>query len=135
MILGAWKQYREQIFNPLIKIGNNCHFGEFNHITAINKVIIGDGLLTARDVFIGDNSHGGLSEELRDIPPVQRPLESKGDIIIGKNVWLCDKVSILPGVIIGDNVIIGANSVVTRDIPSNSIAVGVPAKVVKQLPE
>lgn len=48
-------------------------------------------------------------------------LESKGEVVIGNNVWLGDKVTILAGVHIGDNVIIGANSVVTKDVPCESV--------------
>ena len=82
---------------------------------------------------IGDNAHGGLSWEESMIPPIRRQLVSKGEIKIGENVWICDKVTILGGVTIGDNVIIGADSIVTHDIPSNSIAAGIPAKIIKQL--
>lgn len=132
-IFGCWEKYGEQRFTPSIIIGNHCSIGEYNHITACNKITIGDGLLTGRFVYIGDNAHGGLSWEESDIPPVLRNLTSKGEIIIGQNVWIGDKVTILAGVTIGDNVIIGANSVVTHDIPNNCVAVGMPAKVVKRL--
>lgn len=57
-------------------------------------------------------------------------LPSHGKVKIGNNVWLGENVTILKGVTIGDNVIIGIGSIVTKDIPSNSVAVGVPAKVV-----
>ena len=56
---------------------------------------------------------------------------TKGEIIIGNNVWLGDNVCVLPGVTIGDNVIVGANSVVTKDIETNTVAAGVPAKEIK----
>lgn len=132
-LLGCWEKYGEQCFTPSLTIGNNCSIGEYNHITACNKITIGDGLLTGRYVYIGDNSHGGLSKEESSIPPVQRELKSKGEIVIGRNVWIGDKVTILGGVHIGDNVIIGAGSVVTHDIPSNCIAAGMPACVVKNI--
>ena len=132
-ILGCWEKYGDQQFSPSIIIGNHCSIGEYNHITAINKITIGDGLLTGRFVYIGDNAHGGLSWKEAEIPPVRRHLTSKGEIIIGRNVWIGDKVTILGGVTIGDNVIVGANSVVTHDIPNNCVAVGMPAKVVRQL--
>ena len=133
IVLGCWKQYGEQHFSPSIAIGNNCNIGEYNHITACNKITIGDGLLTGRFVYIGDNAHGGLSWEEAETPPIKRRLASKGEIKIGRNVWIGDKVTILGGVTIGDNVIVGANSVVTRDIPNNCVAVGMPAIVVRQL--
>ena len=141
-ILGCWEQYSaieddvcevEQRFEPEIVIGDNCLIGEYTQITAINKITIGDGLLTGRYVYIGDNSHGGLSFEEAVIPPVRRRLTSKGEIVIGDNVWIGDKVTILGGVKIGSNVIIGANTVVTHDIQSNCMAAGAPAKIVKSL--
>ena len=132
-IFGCWEKYDEQRFTPSIIIGNHCSIGEYNHITACNKITIGDGLLTGRYVYIGDNAHGGLSWEEAEIPPAQRHLTSKGEIKIGRNVWIGDKVSIFGGVTIGDNVIIGASSIVTHDIPSNSIVAGAPARIVKEL--
>lgn len=132
-ILGCWEKYGEQQFSPSITIGNHCSIGEYNHITACNKITIGDGLLTGRYVYIGDNAHGGLSWEEANIPPARRHLKSKGEIVIGRNVWIGDKVSIFGGVTIGDNVILGANSIVTHDIPSNCMAAGVPAKIVNEL--
>ena len=133
-ILGAWERYgQDEHYEPEIIIGDNCSIGEFCHITAINKITIGDGVLTGRFVYIGDNAHGGLSLEEADTPPARRHLTSKGEIKIGRNVWIGDKVSIFGGVTIGDNVIIGTGSIVTHDIPSNSMAAGAPAKVVKMV--
>lgn len=132
-VLGCWIEYGKQHFSPPITIGNHCNIGEYNHITSCNKITIGDGLLTGRFVYIGDNSHGGLSWEEAAIPPARRALKSKGEIKIGNNVWIGDKVTILGGVTIGDNVIIGANSVVTHNVPSNCVAVGNPAKIIKRL--
>ena len=134
-ILGCWSVYGGQIFNPSISIGNHCSIGEYNHITACNKITIGDGLLTGRFVYIGDNAHGGLTWEEASIPPVRRALKSKGEIRIGNNVWIGDKVTILGGVTIGDNVIIGSNSVVTKSVGSNCMIAGAPAKVIKKLTE
>jgi len=136
-ILGCWEKYESlegiDHYDPEIIIGNHCSIGEYCHITAINKVTIGDGLLTGRFVYIGDNAHGRLSCEEAFISPTQRKLISKGEIKIGRNVWIGDKVSIFGGVTIGDNVIIGAGSIVTHDIPGNCMAAGMPAKIVKQL--
>lgn len=141
-ILGCWESYKthnaegklfEQHFAPEIIIGNDCSIGEYCHITAINRITIGDGLLTGRYVYIGDNAHGGLSWEEANIRPAKRRLRSKGEIRIGRKVWIGDKATILEGVTIGDNVIIGANSVVAHDIPSNCMAAGIPAKVLKKL--
>lgn len=115
-----------------ISIGNHCMIGADCHITAINSIVIGDGLLTGKSVLISDNAHGNPSEkELLTILPNKRPLFSKGGIFIGNNVWIGEKAAIMGGVKIGDGAIIGANAVVTHDVPPYSIAVGCPAKVVK----
>lgn len=132
-VLGCYRYYGEDIYEPEIVIGDNCIIGEFFHLSAIKRIIIGNGLLTGRFVYIGDNAHGGLSFEEALLPPFKRRLQFKGDVIIGNNVWIGDRVSVLGGVTIGDNVIIGAGSIVTKSIPSNCLAVGVPAKVIKSL--
>ena len=132
-ILGCWEKYGYQNFTPSITIGDNCSIGEYNHITASDKITIGDGLLTGRFVYIGDNSHGGLSIEESLVPPAERKLKSKGEIVIGRNVWIGDKSTILGGVTIGDNAIVAANSVVTKDVPSNCMVAGVPAEIIKRL--
>lgn len=136
LFLTAWDSYlyceKPQLFNPEIKIGKNCHFGAFNHITAINYIQIGDGCLTGKWVTITDNSHG--STEISDllIEPIMRPLFSKGPVIIGRNVWIGDKATILPNVRIGDGSVIAANAVVTKDVPAFCVAVGNPALIIKK---
>lgn len=117
---------------PELTIGNGCVFGEYNHITAVNRIIIGENLLTGRFVLITDNSHGSFAKEELYIHPSSRQIFSKGEVIIGNNVWLGDKVSILPGVHIGDGCVIGANSVVTHDIPPYCMAAGIPAVVIRR---
>lgn len=132
-VLGCWNNYLDETFNPEIIIGSHCCFGEYCHISSFYRVTIGDGLLTGRFVYIGDNAHGGLSWEESAIPPIKRKMSSKGEIRIGNNVWIGDKVTILGGVTIGNNVIIGANTVVTNDIPSNTIVAGSKCRVLKSL--
>lgn len=132
-VLGCRQTYGHKKFKPSIEIGNNCDFGEYNHISSINRVVIGDGFLSGRFILISDNSHGSNSLQESHLPPAKRELFSKGEIIIGKNVWLGDQVVVLANVHIGDNVIVAANSVVTKDIPSNCVAAGIPAKVIKEM--
>lgn len=122
-----------QTFSPEITIGESCYFGAYNHITCINKIQIGNNCLTGKWVTITDNNHGELSSNDIDINPIQRKLTSKGPVIIGNNVWIGDKATILSGVTIGDGTIVAANSVVTKDVPAYSIAAGNPAKVIKNL--
>ena len=129
--LTAWDSYGSQRFAPSIKIGNNCHFGAYNHITSINKIEIGDGCLTGKWVTITDNSHGTTSVEDLTIAPIERELYSKGPVVVGKNVWIGDKATILPGITIGEGSVIGANAVVTKDVPPYSVVAGNPARIIK----
>ena len=115
-----------------IVIGSGCSIGDFNHISAINRIVIGNNLLTGKWVSIIDNSHGLSDYDNLKLPPLERNVTSKGPIVIGDNVWIGDKVSILPGVNIGDGAVIGANSVVTKDVPPYTIVAGVPAQIKKQ---
>jgi len=131
--LRTFNSWGGQKMHPRISIGNNVCIESDCHISAINEVIIEDDVLMASFVYISDHSHGEMSVEMIGIPPIKRPLYSKGPIRICKNVWLGEKVTVLPGVIIGEGSVIGANSVVTHDIPAFSIAAGAPARVIRTL--
>lgn len=117
---------------PSIIIGNQVTFTDYCYISCMNQVWIGDGTLLGQNTFICDNYHGQSTREEMDIPPCKRKLFSKGKVLIGKNVWVGKNSCIMPGVKIGDGVVIGANAVVTHDIPAYSVAAGVPAKVIRQ---
>jgi acetyltransferase-like isoleucine patch superfamily enzyme len=133
--LTATDSYYSNQYTPLLYIGDDCQFGDDSHITTINSIRIGNNLLTGSNVLITDNAHGTSELGVLDTNPLLRPLYSKGEVIIGNNVWIGNNVCVLPGVTIGDGVIIAANSVVTKDIPAYSVAAGVPAVVVKQISE
>jgi acetyltransferase-like isoleucine patch superfamily enzyme len=130
-VLTAWDKYGSDSFMPQIIIGNNVSIGDDSHITSINKIEIGNNVLTGKKVTITDNAHGKSVLESLLVPPIDRALHSSGPVIIEDNVWIGDKVSILSNTRIGKNSIIGANAVVTKNIPPNSLAVGNPAKVIK----
>lgn len=130
-ILSAWDAYMGDKFTPCLRIGSRCHFGEYNHITTINRITIGNNLLTGRWVTISDNNHGQTDKETLQFPPVERRLYSMGNVVIGDNVWIGDKATILSGVTIGDGAVIGANSVVTKDVPEYSVVAGNPAKIIR----
>lgn len=110
-----------------IRIGRRF-FANFN-FTVLDEapVTIGD------DCFIGPNV--SIYTACHSTDPVERNTRQEWaePVTIGNNVWIGGSVTIIPGVSIGDNVTIGAGSVVTRNIPSNSIAVGNPAKVIKKV--
>lgn len=119
--------------HEIISIGKHCNFGAFNHISASNKIEIGDGLLTGKWVSIIDDSHGDTTLESLMKMPMDRPIVSKGPITIGKNVWIGDKATVLPGVTIGEGAIVAANAVVTKDVPAYSVVGGNPAQIIKRL--
>lgn len=120
---------------PVLVIGKDVQLNDSVHIGAVELVEIGDHTLIASRVFITDHSHGGYGENdstsSPEVPPEQRPIVSK-PVRIGRNVWIGEQVCVLPGVTIGDGAIIGANAVVTRDVPPNTIVVGNPARVIKK---
>ena len=119
---------------PVLHIGNKVQLNDAVHIGAIEQVVIGDDVLIASRVFISDHNHGRYDEKEAgsspEIPPADRPLSSR-PVIIGNKVWLGEQVCILPGVTVGEGAIVGANSVVTRNIPPYSIAAGNPARVIR----
>lgn len=118
--------------------GNDIQINDFVHICALDHVEIGDGCLLASHVYISDNSHeryssvgGGNMESSPNVPPDHREYIT-APVKVGKNVWIGEGVIIMPGVTIGDGCVLGAHSVVNKNIPAASIAVGSPAKVIKQ---
>lgn len=124
--------YKTNLKDPYLKIGAYCNFGAYNHITCANSIKIGNNVLTGKWVTITDNSHGITDKSTMLLPPNNRPIISKGEVVIGNNVWIGEKVTILPAVKIGDGAIIAANSVVTKDVPPFSVAAGIPARVISK---
>ena len=122
--------YSTKDYKPEIHISDNTLIRRNSHITAINKIRIGKNVLTGTNVLISDNEHGESSRQNMNIQPRLRQLVSKGEVIIEDNVWIGNNACILGGVRIGMGSIIGANTVVTKDIPPYSIAAGVPAKII-----
>lgn len=134
---------------PEINIGNNCFIGRgsiiaargaslsfadgvnvssYCRIATENKIEIGEGTLIAAYSYIGPGNHvvdhtGKLN--------IAEGMVDKGGVKIGKNVWVGTKATILDGVTIGDNAIIGAHSLVREDVPAGATVAGVPAKTIK----
>ncbi len=129
----AWDHYLGQNFSPFIKIGDNVIFNTDIHIGCINSIIIGNNCLFASRIYITDHNHGDTSADMLRFPPKDRPLVSKGPVVIEDNVWVGEGVAIMPGVTIGKNSIIAANAVVTKDVPADCVFGGVPGKVIKYI--
>jgi acetyltransferase-like isoleucine patch superfamily enzyme len=111
---------------PKVYIGNNTVIGRHNIITAKNLIRIGNDVLIGSYVQIIDHEHGTLRNmRIRD-------QEAKiGEVIIGDDVWIGAGAKILMDAHIGNGAIIGANAVVTGDVPAYAIVVGAPARVIK----
>ncbi|MGN1260072.1 MAG: acyltransferase [Alloprevotella sp.] len=122
-----------QHFQPRLILHDHVVVQALCHIGCINYVEIGEWTTMGARCYITDHTHGGTTRAELEVPPRKRQLTSKGPVKIGKYVHIGEGVCIMPGVTIGDYALIGAGSVVTHDIPPYSIAVGSPAKVIKQV--
>lgn len=120
------------------KIGKNT-FINFNFTCQDDaEVVIGENCDFGPNVTIATPIHPMLSDERRELmcpDGVGRHLCYAKPVHIGKGCWLCANVTVLPGVTIGEGCVIGAGSVVTRDIPANSFAAGNPCRVIRTLTE
>ena len=113
--------------------GHHCHFGKnvyanYN-LTAVDDthIYVGDNTMMAPNVILASAAHPLDPEERRKGYQYNKPVH------IGKNCWLGAGVIVVPGVSIGDDTVIGAGSVVTKDIPSGVVAVGNPCRVIKEI--
>lgn len=113
-------------FTPGLSIGNNSGVGISCEING--QVTIGNNVMMGPDVVIYTSGH---RFDRTDIPMCEQAMTEPKEVVIGDDVWLGRRVIIMPGVHIGKGCVIGAGAVVTKDIPEYSVAVGVPAKVVK----
>ena len=114
-------------FHKHISIGNNSDLGIDSIIG--ESVTIGDNVMMGPGCLIYTSNH---NIERTDIPMIEQGMSKTEPVVIGNDVWIGSRVTILPGVHIGNGCVIGAGAVVTRDIPDYTISVGVPAKVVKK---
>lgn len=125
---------------PQILLVFNCDYGKNIHVGDDFLINYNGVILDIVPVTIGNNVMIGLNTL---ITTVGHPLSPAGrreklgisePITIGNDVWIGGNVTILPGVTIGDNVVVAAGAVVTKDVPSNCVVGGIPAKVIKDIP-
>ena len=110
-----------------LEIGENSMIGHFNHIYCTHSIKIENDVLTADKVYISDNAHSYTDIS---IPIWRQPIKQLKDVVVGEGSWIGENVCIC-GASIGKHCVIGANSVVTHDIPDYSIAAGIPARIIK----
>lgn len=121
--IGVWGREPGQ---GRIVIGNAVLISPGCRISASAEIVIGDGTMLANGVYVTDSDWHGIHDR------IARPAEDT-PVRIGRNVWLGDRSTVLKGVHIGDNSIVGAGAVVTRHVPANVVVAGNPARVVREL--
>jgi acetyltransferase-like isoleucine patch superfamily enzyme len=114
--------------NCSLTIGDGTYIGRFSHIYCTSKIEIGKKVLMADKVYLSDNLHSYLNI---DLPVIDQQIQQTNPVLIGDGAWIGENVCVI-GASVGRNSVIGANSVVTKDIPDYCIAVGSPAIIIKR---
>ncbi|WP_462323580.1 acyltransferase [Desulfoplanes sp.] len=110
-----------------IRIKKHVHISRGSYINGIGNVVIGNDCMVGPHVVLISGTHN-----YRDMnTPIRKQGSTKKMIVIEDNVWLAANVNVMPGVRVGEGSVVGAGAVVTKDIPPYSIAVGVPARIIK----
>ena len=120
-----------------IYVGEGCFVNYNCTFLDVSPITLGNGVWLGANVTLATPNHPFIAEERlpADYPDGNHDLEYSEPITIKDNCWICSGVTICGGVTIGENSIVAAGAVVTRDVPPNSIAAGVPAKVIRQIDE
>jgi acetyltransferase-like isoleucine patch superfamily enzyme len=122
---------QECLSDPVVRIGDRCLIGKGSGIVGHFSIEIGDDVWTGHHVYITDQNHG-----YEDITrPMSQQTQPERAVRIGDGSWIGYGTVVLPGATIGRHVAVGANSVVTGDIPDFSVAVGSPARVIRRYVE
>jgi acetyltransferase-like isoleucine patch superfamily enzyme len=116
---------------PVISVGKNCSLGKRTMITASNRVIIKDNVLTSPNVLIMDHNH--IYDD-PSLPIKDQGITTSGEVTVEENCWIGMNACIIAkGTLrVGKNSVIAANSVVTRDVPPHCVVAGAPARVIKR---
>lgn len=115
-------------FSCELIINDGTRIGDFSHIYATNHITIGKNVLIANFVYISDNLH---TFENIETPIIYQPIKQLKPVVIGEGCWIGEHVSVI-GASVGKHSVIGANAVVTKDIPNYCVAVGAPAHIIKR---
>ena len=110
-----------------IKLGAACNLSSYCRIATQSSVEIGESVLIAAYAYIGPGNHS--TDDGR--PMIEQEMDVKGGVKIGAHSWIGTRATILDGVTIGKNVIVGAHSLVLEDVPDNAVVAGTPARVLK----
>jgi acetyltransferase-like isoleucine patch superfamily enzyme len=116
------------VTDPVVRIGDRCMIGRGSHIVGHYEIDIGDDVHTGPYVYVTDQNHG--YEDPDDVVHVQWP--SDVPVRIGSGSWLGTGVVVLPGTVLGRNVVVGAGAVVRGSFPDHCVIAGVPARIVRR---
>lgn len=108
-----------------LRIGDRCSIGRFSHINAYGSVTVENDVLMGERVHISDMTHHFADA---NVPVKDQPLDFVAPVVVKRGAWIGSGAVLLPGVTVGKNAVVGANSVVSHDVPDNQVAVGVPAR-------
>lgn len=120
------KTLRNGIKGGAITMGDYCLISPGVRISSAQSIAIGDNVMFAANVYVSDSDWHGIYNRIR-------PFRCTKPVVLENNVWLGERVIVNKGVTIGENSVIGAGSVVTKNIPANVIAAGNPARVIKTI--
>ena len=118
-----------QAFTPSIEIGRGTFLSHDVHIACVHRIVIGEEVMLADRCYVADNTHG-YEDPLRSVK--SQPVRILGEVRIGDGSWIGSGCCITGPVTIGKHVVVGANSVVNRDLPDYCVAVGAPARIIKR---
>lgn len=132
-ILGSLPENLELLSPFYCDYGKNIHFGKNVFVNFNNYFMDGADITIGDNVFIGPFCGFYTASHPIDYKKRNMGLGKALPIIVGDNCWIGANVSVMPGVKIGSGCVIGAGSIVSKDIPDNSVAAGVPAKVIRNI--
>src|SRR5690606_36889731 len=131
---GGWMRHPEgdhvsQEFSPSIRIGDRVTATGALQVVAFKEIVIDEDVMFAANVFVSDGVHGS---DRGDVPYKYQGISNVAPIPIGRGAWIGQNAVILPGVTVGELAIVGANSVVNKDVPPRTVVAGAPARAVKR---
>jgi acetyltransferase-like isoleucine patch superfamily enzyme len=127
--LSAVREHHGQSYDPLVTIGDGCSFGEQLFISCCGAVSIGREVMASARVVLTDNYH---AYEDPSVAPIHQPLSEPNPVRVGDGAFLGVGCVVLPGVTLGVRAYVGANAVVTKDVPPWTIVAGNPARAIRQ---
>lgn len=128
-LLSVVSKHVGHTYTPTLRIGDGCSIGQNFVVGCIDEITIGDRVLISSNAFIGDTIHG-YGDITRAV--IDQPLEKRGPVHIHDGAFIGINAVVLPGVTVGKNAVVGAGSVVTRDVPPFTVVAGNPARILRR---